>query len=196
MKNTKNIIYKLVLVLMVFASLTSCSSDDNNPPATINIPDTNFEQALINLGYDTNGLNGNILKVDAEAVTNLNVISKDIHSLEGIEAFINLQILQCVGNELITLDVSSNIRLEYLTCFNNHLTNLDVSANTILSHLSCANNELQSLNVKNGNNNADSNYFNATGNPNLTCIEVDDVTFSTNNWTYIDTQTSFSKNCN
>ena len=35
------------------------------------IPDTNFEQALIDLGFDTNGLNGNILETNALAVTEL-----------------------------------------------------------------------------------------------------------------------------
>jgi len=37
--------------------------------------------------------------------------------------------------------------------------------------------------------------FNAENNPNLTCIEVDDVAFSTVNWTNIDPQTSFSTDC-
>ena len=32
-------------------------------------------------------------------------------------------------------------------------------------------------------------------NPNLTCINVDDVTYSTNNWTNIDAQHYFSTNC-
>ena len=38
-------------------------------------------------------------------------------------------------------------------------------------------------------------YFNATNNPNLTCINVDDVTYSTTNWTNIDAQHYFSTNC-
>jgi len=35
------------------------------------------------------------------------------------------------------------------------------------------------------------------GNPNLTCIDVDDENYSTNNWTgsNIDSQVSFSNNC-
>ena len=33
-------------------------------------------------------------------------------------------------------------------------------------------------------------------NSNLTCIEVDNVAWSTTNWTNIDAQTSFSTNCN
>ena len=67
--------------------------------------------------------------------------------------------------------------------------------------LICGDNQLTCLNVKNGNN---SNFisfptivsFDATQNPNLTCIEVDDTTYSNANWTSIDPQTLFSTNCN
>ena len=38
--------------------------------------------------------------------------------------------------------------------------------------------------------------FLADANPNLTCIDVDDVNYSTANWTNIDSQTSFSTDCN
>ena len=52
------------------------------------------------LGHDTNGINGNILKTDAEALTTLDISNKDISSLQGIEAFINLTTLYCSGNNL------------------------------------------------------------------------------------------------
>ena len=50
---------------------------------------------------------------------------------------------------------------------------------------------LSYLNVKNGNN-TNVSTFRAEGNPNLTCIVVDDVTYSTNNWTDIDGTASFT----
>ena len=58
----------------------------------------------------------------------------------------------------------------------------------------CLNNQLTSLNVKNGNN---INFwgFDATDNPNLSCIEVDSAAWSTANWPNIDAITSFSENC-
>jgi len=58
---------------------------------------------------------------------------------------------------------------------------LDVSANTGLWYLVCGHNLLTSLNVKNGNN---INFFafDATYNPNLTCIQVDNVGYSYTNW--------------
>ena len=37
--------------------------------------------------------------------------------------------------------------------------------------------------------------FQTTNNPNLTCINVDDTTYSNSNWTNIDPQSYFSNNC-
>ncbi|MEE9438722.1 MAG: hypothetical protein V3V14_06950, partial [Saprospiraceae bacterium] len=53
---------------------------------------------------------------------------------------------------------------------------------------------MTSLDMKNGNNTAINN-FNATNNPGLECIQVDDALYSTANWTDIDTQTTFSEDC-
>ncbi len=78
---------------------------------------------------------------------------------------------------------------------NNQLTSLDVTQNTALRSLSCDNNQLTCLNVKNGNNSNFTSFY-ALNNPNLTCIEVDDVAYSTANWTSIDAGASFSTNCN
>ena len=195
------IIYAMVIAYMVlaFVSLTSCSGDDiddgNAIINTVYILDLNFEQSLIDLGIDTNGLNGNILKSDAEAVTNLELNEKNIISLQGIEAFTNLESLFCVSNHLTSIDVSNNLNLETLYCFNNEIKHLDVSNNSNLKVLSCGSNKLEFLNVKNGNN-INMEYFNTVYNPYLNCIEVDDYAYSNNNWIHIDAQTSFSEDCN
>jgi hypothetical protein len=77
---------------------------------------------------------------------------------------------------------------------------LDLSQNTALTILYCNNNQLVCLNVKNGNNlnfvpPSYGPYFCAGFNPNLWCIEVDDVAWSNLWWWSIDPQTSFSTNC-
>jgi len=59
----------------------------------------------------------------------------------------------------------------------------------------CDTNQLTSLDVKNGNN-QNMARFHAWGNQSLTCIEVDDVTYATTNWIWIDVIASFSTNCN
>jgi len=61
--------------------------------------------------------------------------------------------------------------------------------------LSCSNNQLTSLNVQNGFNRY-IYYFDATNNPNLTCIQVDNVGYSNRNWSAgKDVTASFSRNC-
>ena len=106
----------------------------------------------------------------------------------------NLGVLLCEGNQLTSLDLSANTALEVLICFENQLASLDVSNNPALEDLDCYANQLICLNVKNGNNT--NMFFDASNNPNLTCIEVDNAAWSTANWINIDPQASFSENCN
>ena len=111
---------------------------------------------------------------------------------------IALTVLICGNNQLTSLDVSQNTALNSLQCQNNDLTSLDVSNNTALALLYCHYNQLTSLDVRNGNNDSVID-FNTINNPNLTCISVDDATWSTAHWTVangnIDPQHYFSNNC-
>ena len=106
-----------------------------------------------------------------------------------------LKELYAYSNPLTSFDISNNIALELLWCYSTQITSLDISNHSSLTSLQCDNNSLTSLNVANGNN---SNFvsFLAYNNPNLTCITVDDVAYSTTNWTQIDAASSFSANCN
>jgi len=102
--------------------------------------------------------------------------------------------LECADNQLTSLDVSNNTALTNFHCNVNMITSLDVSNNATLYNLNCGSNQLTSLDVRNGNN-TNLTYFNPTDNPNLYCIDVDDPTYSTANWTNIDPWVSFSSNC-
>ena len=78
------------------------------------IPDKRFEQVLISIGIDSDGLvNGQILNSDAEAVTQLRISNKYITSLVGISAFTNLIDLDCRDNQLSSLDLSGNKSVSY-----------------------------------------------------------------------------------
>jgi len=101
----------------------------------------------------------------------------------------------CLNNDLTALDVTQNVALTELICAGNPIGVLDASKNVALTYLNCNVCDLICLNVKNGNN-ANMFYFFADVNPNLTCIEVDDVAFSTMYWNVIDAASSFSTNCN
>ena len=106
-----------------------------------------------------------------------------------------LNYLSCYSNQITNLDINNNTSLTALWCFGNQLTSLDVSENTALIELHCSDNELTCLNIKNGNN-TNFIFFDATYNANLSCIEVDDPNYSTQNWTNIDNIVTFSTNCN
>jgi hypothetical protein len=102
--------------------------------------------------------------------------------------------LDCTSNLLTSLNVNQNTNLATLYCGINQLVNLSLDQNINMEELDCFSNSLSRLNLKNGNN-TNFIYFNATSNPNLTCIEVDDSTYSTTNWADVDSIATFSPNC-
>ena len=140
------------------------------------------------------------------ALTYINCSRNVLTSLD-VSSCSALTTLDCSGNQLTSLDVSACTAITYLDCIGNNLTSLDVSNNTTLYRLYCNNNYLTSLNVKNGNNinmfewenPLDGSYspaFLAYNNPNLSCIEVDNVAWSIANWSnYIDPTAYLSEDC-
>ena len=71
------------------------------------VPDNNFEQALIDLGYD-DVLNDFVLIENIADLDSLDVSEKEINDLTGIEDFAALTYLNCQTNQLTSLDVSAN----------------------------------------------------------------------------------------
>ncbi|WP_250436123.1 T9SS type A sorting domain-containing protein [Hanstruepera flava] len=130
-----------ILCVIIFPS-TSFSQ-------TTLIPDPSFEQALIEANIDTNGLNGNILNSDAEGVITLNIFNKNITSLEGIEAFVDLKYLYCYFNNIQYLDVQNNLELEVLDIEDNSIEELDISNNINLKQVYISNNLLDELDITN-----------------------------------------------
>jgi Leucine-rich repeat (LRR) protein len=112
------------------------------------IPDSNFEQKLINLGIDTDGLNGKVLTYNISTVKFLDLTKSNISDLTGIQDFVSLTDLYCGQNSLTTLNISKNTALTTLDCNNNKITSLDVSNNIALLNLSCYSNQLTALDVK------------------------------------------------
>lgn len=111
----------------------------------------------------------------------------------------NLIDFLCTSNQITSLDVTQNTALSWLSCAVNELTNLDLSQNTNLIAFQCQLNNLSCINIKNGNN-SNVILFAAQYNPSVVCIEVDDIAYSTSNWTVaggsIDPTMSFSNYCN
>ena len=80
------------------------------PDSYVWIEDRNFRKAVIDAGLDANG-NRFISREEAETITRLDLKGKDIHTLNGIECFKNLQSLDITDNaRLDTVDLSCDLR--------------------------------------------------------------------------------------
>jgi len=131
---------KLLLLPLIAINLLATAQ-------TTAIPDANFEQALITLGYD-NVIDGGVLTANISSVDTLDIpLFSGISDLTGIEDFTALTFLDCSNNNLTSLDVSQNTALTHLNCESNLLTSLDVTQNTALEYLGCGDNQLTNLDV-------------------------------------------------
>jgi Leucine-rich repeat (LRR) protein len=136
------------------------------------VPDDNFEQRLINLGYDF-FLDDYVETQSIDTVSYLNIPNQGIVDLTGLEDFLSLV---------------------FLFCHSNQITSLDLHTHSLLFEVNCSDNQLVSVDVRNSNNSG-LWYFNSIGNPTLNCIDVDDVAYADYTWAH-DTWTQFSTNCN
>ena len=163
--------------------------------ASLNISDLTGIEAFTSL-TELNCQGNQIESLDLSNSTALETIYCGLNQLTSLDLSSNtsLTFLDCFGNQLTSLDVSNNTSLGLMGCGSNQLASLDVSNNTVLAALVCENNQLECLNFKNGNNTLLVTFL-ASGNPNLTCIQVDDVNYSTTNWTSIDPQTYYGEDC-
>ncbi len=183
------------------------------------IADPKFEEELIALGFDTDGKNGKVLTANIATVTSLDVSNAGITDLTGIEDFTSLQSLSCNNNQLTKIDLKYNHNLESLNIANNKISVLKIVYNTKLrdiqcndnliktldfsmlknvTQILCQNNKLVSLNLKNGSNKLTNgpSIKNFTNNPELSCIQVDDATYSNANWAfYKDASANYSSDC-
>ena len=110
--------------LLIFALLLSTSLMSK----LTYVPDDNFEQKLINLGYD-DVLDDYVITANINTVEELDVNDENISDLTGIEDFGALTSLLCYDNQLSSIDVSNNTFLTYLYCHQNLLTSVDISNN-------------------------------------------------------------------
>ena len=136
------------------------------------VPDNAFEQVLINLDLD-DIFDDSVYTAAIDTVPILYISNEGIADLTGIEDFLALTDLFCNSNQLQSLDLSNNPNLFEVNCSYNQLT---------------------SLSLKNGNP-VGLWYVMAFGNPNLLCVEVDNVVYANYSW-LIDPTAVFSTNCN
>lgn len=181
-------IYRPVLMSLALLLLKISAS------AQINFPDENFRSVLFdNYGITFDNTNNITNPEVAAAVNELDVQAQGISSLAGIEAFTGLRVLDCVFNNLTSLDLSSNLELSTLLCDYNQIETLIISENTELSVLSCDGNPLSGLDVAKNQSltylschTSDLTQLNVSENPLLTHLDcggnpMDSLDVSTNN---------------
>jgi Secretion system C-terminal sorting domain len=140
-----------------------------------------------------------ITSLDISVNTLLDTLACENNLLSSLDVStnLNLVLLYCMYNSIENLDLSNNQNLIILWCNNNQITSLDVSTNPVLADVICEQNNLSCLNLKNGNNtNMWLGSVNSFGNPNLTCIQVDDSLWAASTWALVLPAITFSENCN
>ena len=151
----KKVIQWVMAATLVCGSslFTACVTDYGDNPVTPkvriaidkeNFPDDNFREYLLDQDY---GQDGVLTEREIMNITEMDVYDMEISSLQGIEYFTALTVLDCDDNELTTLDISKNTALVTLYCSMNYLTSLDITNNVALVYLDCYDNELTSLDV-------------------------------------------------
>lgn len=116
---------------------------------TTAIPDPIFEQALIDLGFDSGEPDGEALNLFLESIILLDIPDLGIQDLTGIEACTSLERLYCQDNNISSIDLSNNPYLWRLYISNNALDSLDLSDHVYLEYVSCGDNNLSYLNIEN-----------------------------------------------
>ena len=112
-----------------------------------NFPDPVFRDYIANtVDQDSDGI---LSEEEIQNTTHINVSSKNIADLKGVEYFKSLRTLKCENNKLTALSLGKLDSLEILNCSSNKLTALDVSGCPQLTDLDFHDNQLTKCNVSN-----------------------------------------------
>jgi len=116
--------------------------------SVVEFNDTAFKQAVIDTVLNSDReISDNVYVDEVSEVTSLDIKSKDITDLKGIEYFTSLQTLNCSGNRIQQIDLSSNTELTNLDCTNSQVITLNIANNKKITHLYCAQNNISSLDL-------------------------------------------------
>ena len=135
------------------------------------IPDQNFEQALVDAGYDTT-IDTYIDDSSMLGITQLDLSNKQIADFTGLEEFVNLTDLNLSGNTITSVPLANLSKLTTLNLSNTGLTLIDLSQNSNISSLDLS------------------------GNTGLSCVKVSQLIYQQvpSGWIY-DNTTSFELEC-
>lgn len=155
--------------------------------------DVSQNTLLNDLRCATNPING----LDVSMLTNLSYLYCGDNGLTNLDVSNNTDLLRLdvSYNPMTTIDLSANTNLISFGAVHSSILDLDLTQNTALQEVSIHHGLYESVNIQNGNNQAIT-YVAFMNNPNLSCVQVDDVAYSVLNWSsQSDVTTTFSLNC-
>ncbi|WP_299117197.1 LamG-like jellyroll fold domain-containing protein [uncultured Winogradskyella sp.] len=141
---------------------------------TTSIPDSVFEQRLIDLGLD-DVIDGQVLTTNIDSVTILDIDNLPVSNLSGIEDFIALETLLASNSSISSINVRFNTNLLFLDVSNTNIQSLNLNDNTDLMSLDVSGTRISSLDVK---ANTNLSTLNVSSNNFLNLLDVSDTNLS------------------
>ncbi|MFL2590730.1 MAG: hypothetical protein ACJ0PY_02615 [Flavobacteriaceae bacterium] len=125
----------------------------SDPDALTYIPDDNFEQSLIDAGFDdklddyvlTQNISGIVRLGTSES--EIKLFNKGIKNLIGLDEFRSLKEFSADLNLIDSVDFSKNLNLETISIYYNDIKSIDVSKNENLKSLNILGNPIQTSTI-------------------------------------------------
>ena len=134
------------------------------------------------VGLDLSYNNLTTIDLRANRYINSTSVAGNPLTLLDISGLYLLQSVNMSFTSLTHIDLSTNTSLQYLEAqYVHNLGNLDFSSNLNINYIYVSGNSLSNIDLRTGTNVANNLYIETIGSPNLTCIFVDDPSFSQNN---------------
>ena len=125
----------------------------SDPEALTYIPDDNFEQSIIDAGFDeeldnyvlTRNISGIIRLGTSES--EIKLFNKGIKNLIGLDEFRSLKEFSADLNLIDSVDFSKNLNLETISIYYNNIKSIDISKNENLKSLNILGNPIQTRTI-------------------------------------------------
>ncbi|RPG55426.1 MAG: leucine-rich repeat domain-containing protein [Flavobacteriales bacterium TMED96] len=125
----------------------------SDPEAVTYIPDDNFEQSIIDAGFDeeldnyvlTRNISGIIRLGTSES--EIKLFNKGIKNLIGLDEFRSLKEFSADLNLIDSVDFSKNLNLETISIYYNNIKSIDISKNENLKSLNILGNPIQTRTI-------------------------------------------------
>ena len=122
----------------------------SDPEAVAYIPDNNFEQALIDAGFDDTLDDyvllqniSNLVRIGTSE-SEVKLFNKGIRNLTGIAEFRGLEEFSADLNLIDSVDFTKNLNLQTISIYYNNISHIDVTKNVNLRKLNIIGNPIQS----------------------------------------------------